>query len=259
MKRVAMFSGGKDSAATMIVMKDLGIPPDLVIFCEVMFDKDRNISGELPEHIEWVYGTAKPIIESWGSKFAVVKGKKDYVTIFRERITKTTKYPERIGLKKGFPIAGRCTIKRDLKVRPVQKYLLGLNEPYTQFLGIAADETDRLPLKKNCRSVLYEQGISESEAFEIAECNGLLSPIYDHGKRGGCWFCPKQCYADIYSLWKNYPTYFSKLLEIEPDSHITFKPRGVTLALLAERFENGYIPKRKVKSKFVQLDMFDKV
>lgn len=189
MLKVAMFRGGKDSAATIALMRDLGMLPDLVVFAEVMFDSKRGISGEIPEHIDWVYGTAKPLIESWGCKFEVVRGKKDYVTIFNERIVRS-QYPDRVGKKKGFPLAGRCVIKRDLKVRPVQKYLRSLHEPYIQFLGIAANETDRLNLDKNCRSILNEQGIIEAEAFEIAFRNGLLSPTYDNGKRGGCWFCP---------------------------------------------------------------------
>ncbi len=47
---------------------------------------------------------------------------------------------------------------------------------------------------------------------------------------------------------------------MEPYSYNTFKPRGVTLAGLAERFESGYIPKRRKKArKFVQLNMFDKI
>lgn len=129
MLKVAMFSGGKDSAATIALMRDLGMLPDLVVFAEVMFDSKRGISGEIPEHIDWVYGTAKPLIESWGCKFEVVRGKKDYVTIFNERIVRS-QYPDRVGKKKGFPLAGRCVIKRDLKVRPVQKYLRSLHEPY---------------------------------------------------------------------------------------------------------------------------------
>lgn len=223
MKRVAMFSGGKDSAATMIIMRDLGIPPDIVIFCEVMFDKERGISGELPEHREWIYGTAKPIIESWGSEFVDVKGKKDYVTIFHERIAKTMKHPEREGLKKGFPIAGRCVIKRDCKIRPVQNYLRNIKEPYTQFLGIAADEVKRLPLEKNCRSVLYEQGIVEREAFEIARRNKLLSPIYDTGKRGGCWFCPSAPLCEFANtktkhreLWEELQTLDKEVEKVSP-------------------------------------------
>lgn len=61
MKKVAMFSGGKDSSATIIIMHELGITPDLVVFSEVMFDNSRGISGELPEHLDFIYGTAKPL------------------------------------------------------------------------------------------------------------------------------------------------------------------------------------------------------
>ena len=43
---------------------------------------------------------------------------------------------------------------------------------------------------------------------------------------------------------------------MEKDSFNTFKP-NTTLQKLAERFDAGYIPKRKVKSIFVQVDMFD--
>lgn len=111
------------------------------------------------------------------------------------------------------------------------------------------------------RSLLVEQGLTENDAMEICKKYDLLSPMYgvDGIFRGGCWFCPKQCLSDLYSLWKNYPDLYNSLLEMEPYSQTTFRPRGVTLALLAQRFENGYVPKRKVKSKFVQLDMFDKI
>lgn len=87
----------------------------------------------------------------------------------------------------------------------------------------------------------------------------LLSPMYgvDGIFRGGCWFCPKQCLADLHSLWKNYPDLWQKLRDMEPDSLNTFKP-NCTLAKLQARFENGYIPKRKkVKQNFIQTSMFD--
>lgn len=90
----------------------------------------------------------------------------------------------------------------------------------------------------------------------------LLSPVYgiDGIFRNGCWFCPKQCLADLWSLWKNYPNLYNRLLEMEPYSGTTFRPRGGTLAKCAERFESGHIPKRRKKAKkFVQLNMFDKI
>ena len=76
--------------------------------------------------------------------------------------------------------------------------------------------------------------------------------------RGGCWFCPKQCNADLYSLWKNYPEYFQKLVDLEPYSpHNKFKPDG-NPSDYAKRFEAGYVPvRRKKREKYVQMSIFD--
>ena len=51
MKYYVSWSGGKDSTATIILAHLHNIPIDGIIFSEVMFDKSRGISGELPEHI----------------------------------------------------------------------------------------------------------------------------------------------------------------------------------------------------------------
>ena len=98
------------------------------------------------------------------------------------------------------------------------------------------------------RSLLVEQKLTEQDAFEICKRYDLLSPMYsvDGIYRGGCWFCPKQCLADLYSLWKTYPDLWQRLCEMEPDSHNTFKPNE-TLAHLTARFEGGYVPVRKKK------------
>ena len=53
--------------------------------------------------------------------------------------------------------------------------------------------------------------------------------------------------ADLYHLWKDYPERFEMLLDLEDVSTYTLKP-GVTLKELAEKFENGYVPKRKSKN-----------
>ena len=44
------WSGGKDSTASIILEHIHGLPPSKIIMSEVMFDKNRNISGELPKH-----------------------------------------------------------------------------------------------------------------------------------------------------------------------------------------------------------------
>lgn len=58
---VASCSFGKDSVAQVILAHIHNEPLDLIIYSEVMFDKD--ISAELPEHREFIYNTAIPKFE----------------------------------------------------------------------------------------------------------------------------------------------------------------------------------------------------
>lgn len=71
---IASFSGGKDSAATIILAHENNEPLDLIIFAEVMFDHDT--SGELPEHIRFIENKCKPLFESWGYEVKVLRAKK---------------------------------------------------------------------------------------------------------------------------------------------------------------------------------------
>lgn len=64
MKYIASWSGGKDSTAGIILAHEHNEPLDLIIFSEVMFDE--NISGELPDHIDFIKNKAIPVFESWG-------------------------------------------------------------------------------------------------------------------------------------------------------------------------------------------------
>lgn len=79
---VASCSFGKDSIATILLALENNEPIDRVVFAEVMFDYEKGISGEIPEHIEWVYKTAIPNLEKMGVKVDVVKDKQDYKSFF---------------------------------------------------------------------------------------------------------------------------------------------------------------------------------
>lgn len=68
-KHIASVSFGKDSLATILLAKEHGEPLDEAVYCEVMFDKD--ISGEVPEHRDFIYGTAIPVLERMGTKIIV--------------------------------------------------------------------------------------------------------------------------------------------------------------------------------------------
>ena len=70
-KYVASCSGGKDSVATLLLAAQHNEPLDEAVFSEVMFDKDT--SGEVPEHRDFIYDRLKPFCEKeLGIKFTMI-------------------------------------------------------------------------------------------------------------------------------------------------------------------------------------------
>lgn len=219
MKYIASFSGGKDSIATIILAHEHNEPLDLIIFAEVMFDE--HISGELPEHIDFVKNKCIPLFESWGYETEIIHGKKTFLDEFYHVVTKTKK-PERMNKRVGFPMAGKCYVNRDCKVRPIQKYLKQFEtEEITQYIGIAADEVGRIERLNKPReiSLLEKYGITQEVTFSMCKERGLLSPTYNFSNRGGCWFCPWAGKKELKSLRENHRDLWDWLikLENEPD------------------------------------------
>lgn len=210
MKYVACCSGGKDSVATVILAHIHGEPIDEVIFSEVMFDE--NISGELPEHMDFIHNILKPTFESWGYKFTILHSKRTYIASFE-------RYPIRgrwagTGKKAGFPMAMRCAINRDCKVKPIKDYLS--KNDCIEYIGIAIDEPKRLErLNEKKVSLLEKYGYTEEMAKALCVQYGLLSPVYEFTKRGGCWFCPNCKDGELRHLFENHRNLMEKLVELE--------------------------------------------
>lgn len=252
-------SFGKDSMATLILAAEQGIPIDRVMYCEIKFNDE--ISAEHPVMAEWIPEAERILKE----RFGITVDHAYSGVSFQEQFYKVKQKGEYAGYLYGFPLTLKPWCNDRLKLKAINKYLSRF-EDTTQFLGIAYDEPVRWERmlkkqtdKRKYRSLLVEQKLTEQNAFEICKRYDLLSPMYnvDGIYRGGCWFCPKQCLADLYSLWKNYPELFDILIEMEKVSINTFKPNGVTLSSLAERFAAGDIPKRRKKRQmYVQMDMF---
>lgn len=174
--------------ATILLALEHNEPLDRVVFAEVMFDHKKGISGEAPEHIEWIYNTAIPKLESMGVKVDVVRGERDYKYFF----SRVIRQGKRAGKISGYPIAGRCFINRDCKMKPVRDYYKQFKEDYdiVCYVGIAIDEPTRLTRLRgsNKVSLLEKYGYTEEMAYELCKRNGLLSPLYEIGNRGGVFF-----------------------------------------------------------------------
>lgn len=113
---IASCSFGKDSIATILLALENNEPLDRVVFSEVMFDISRNISGEIPEHIEWIYSTAIPKLEQMGVKVDIVRADTDYMYWFHH--IPNGKYKCK---KEGFLIGGMCKLNSMCKVRPIEQ------------------------------------------------------------------------------------------------------------------------------------------
>lgn len=134
-------SFGKDSIATVLIAIEKGEPLDEAVYCEVMFNDE--ISGEVPEHRDFIYNVAIPKLEKMGVKTNVIRSERTYEQCFTREIKKGIK----AGKIKSFPLCGRCNIQRDCKVSPIRKWERKSGGEIIQYIGLAADEQDRLVRK----------------------------------------------------------------------------------------------------------------
>lgn len=169
LKHVASCSFGKDSLATILLALEHGEPLDEAVYCEVMFDKE--ISGEVPEHRDFIYTTAIPALERRGVKVTVLRSEKTYVDLFTGKITRGPKK----GLLRSFPICGRCAVQRDCKLKPILRYQKSLPPDTVQYIGIAKDEQERLlRLAGNRVSLLDKYNCTEEDAKQLASGQGCF-------------------------------------------------------------------------------------
>lgn len=214
MKYIASCSFGKDSIATILLAREHNEPLDEIVYCEVMFDKE--ISGELPEHRNFIYNKAIPTFESWGYKVTVLHSEKTYKDVFY-RVKRKGKFAGEIY---GFP-PRHCWANGELKIPPIRAYWKAQPEDVMQYVGIAIDEQirlDRVVKSKNQMSLLEKYGYTEQMAKEKCIEYGLLSPIYFFSNRGGCWFCQNQSLRQLKELREVHPELWNLLLEMQKES-----------------------------------------
>lgn len=181
---------------------------------------DENISGELPEHMEFIHNIAIPKFKEWGYEVKILHSDKTYMDCFNHVLTRS-KVPERNGKRSGFPMSGRCMVNRDCKVRPIKQFYKTYPHTYKQYIGIAKDEPKRLNrLDENSISLLEKYNMTEIEALKLCEEYGLLSPIYEVQFRGGCWFCPNARKDELRKLRTNHRELWDILLRLEREDNL---------------------------------------
>lgn len=150
---------------------------------------------------------------------------------------------------KGISGVTQCPMvrKAESKVFSPSSLARGANTNIVQYLGIAADEPERIERHSSRSNVilpLVDIGWDENYCREWCERNRLLAPTYKDSMRGGCWFCHNQSVEQLRLLRQKYPEYWELLLKWDSDSPVTFKPDGHTVHDYDKRFtaeDNGLI------------------
>lgn len=240
-KYVVACSGGKDSVATILTALKYNEPLDEVTWVEVMFDKET--SGEVPEHRNFVYGSLKPFCEKHGIRFTVLHSSKTYDDVFHQ----TFKSGKNNGKKYGFARARGCFVNRECKLKAFKEYKRRQESSIVFYVGIATDEPKRLKRLNNKTetSLLAKYGLTENDAVELCKKYNLLSPTYDRSRRNGCWFCPYAKDKEILHFLKTNCNTFDKLIEWEQEENLscycmnfTEKPSEIKARLLSAKHLN---------------------
>lgn len=226
MKYYASLSYGKDSLAMLEAIHRLGYPIDGIIHAEVWATDD--IPAELPEMVEFKAKADKIIKERYGldveHRCALNDdgSKKTFEQCFY-RIPNRKKDGVNCNLQGkvlGWPLLKGRWCLRDLKLQ-VQKQ----SKSTIYYVGIAADETERIKRESNKKNILplVEIGWSENDCMKWCEEHDLVSPIYTKSNRGGCWFCPLQPSDSLRVLYHEYPDLWGLLLKWDKDSPAPFR------------------------------------
>lgn len=231
MRHVISWSGGKDSTATIILFHEhekelINIGDDVVIlFSEVMFDKEHNISGHNPDIIEFIYEKSK-VFESWGYKVEILHSDKDFLDVFYHKLSRSPD-PKRVGLTHGFVPSGMCAVKRDCKLKPINSWFKQHPEEMRQYVGIAINEPTRLESlhkQKNVLSLLEIYNFTEEDAKNLCIKYDMLSPQYllEGQKRDGCWFCPNAKLCEHRVIKERLPEAWKKYVSLEDTPNLAY-------------------------------------
>lgn len=192
-RHILSLSGGKDSAALAVYMRDK-VENIEYVFC----DTDK----ELDETYEYL------------KKLEVYLGKT--ITYLRND---ERGFDELLHVRNGFlpsPQVRWCT--QYLKLKPFEKYIGDTN--CINYIGIRADEhrAGYISTKLNIipKYPFKEAGITKADVIKILEDCGLgLPSYYKWRSRSGCYFCFFQQRIEWVGLLENHPDLFKKAMGYE--------------------------------------------
>lgn len=211
------------------------LPLDIVLF--------YNTGMEF-ESIYRIRDAIKPLLLQRGVEFVELSPTKPFLYSMLEREVVSKQKGRHYGY--GW-CGGRCRWGTSEKTRAIRKYKQSLNVQTVDYVGIAADDTQRfekeksperrLPLvdwgmtEENCLQYCYTYGIRWMEKSTVPDSGDF--DLYEILDRVSCWCCTNKNLKELRNIYTYLPQYWEKLRELQRKIERPYKgfykgnPRGV--------------------------------
>lgn len=213
MKYILSFSGGKDSSFLALELIRRKYRLDEAVFFDTGWE-----TKEMYEHIE----KFKKIFVENGIKFVTLYPTYSFDDLF-------AKYSW---------CGGNCRWGTTYKTMAIDKYFRE-NEGAVQYIGIAADETERLKKERAeyRRFPLAEWGFTEAECLQGCYDAGFdFGGMYEHLDRLSCKFCKNKNLEELRSIRKFYPEWWEELKGYQSRTDRPYKGKDKSVFDLEKRF-----------------------
>jgi 3'-phosphoadenosine 5'-phosphosulfate sulfotransferase (PAPS reductase)/FAD synthetase len=212
-RHVLGLSGGKDSAALAIYLKDKGTVPDMeYFFCDT--------GAELPEVYDFI------------------DRMEDYLGKEVVRLNSGRNFDHHLKMYGGYLPSPRqrwCT--RVMKIEPFERFVG--DDDALSYIGIRADEQrdGYISTKKNIKPVFpfIREGIARDDVFRILGETVGIPDYYRWRKRSGCYFCFFQQRSEWLALHREHPKLFKEAMRYEEEKSGYTWVAGMTLQQLIEK------------------------
>lgn len=245
---IASCSCGRDSAAMVYELVERGYPLNEIVFYSNGMDFDA---------IYRVWGQIKSFASSHGITCTELSPREPFLFKMFDKVVKNK---DGSGCHNGYSwCGGRCRWGTTDKISVLDAYCESKNA--FVYVGIAFDEQHRKPDKpykfhplkewrmteKDCLICSRKHGVSWLEETDRTE-EGYID-LYDILDRVSCYCCANKNQWELYNIWRFLPRYWRKIKTMQEKNTRPFKSGkyGYTIHQIEKRFENGYIPKHRIK------------
>lgn len=204
-RNICLISGGKDSTALALWMKDNYPEMDVeYVFCDTK--KELPETYEFLTRIEAYLG--QEIVRLCGEEND--RGFDHFLKVYGDFL----------------PAANMRWCTKNLKIKPLERYIG--DDPAKMYIGLRADEhrTGYVSTKDNIEPVFpfQDEGMVKEDILRILEESGVgLPDYYEWRTRSGCYFCFFQRKEEWVGLKEEHPELFEKAKEYEkPEEGFTW-------------------------------------